>query len=207
MALMAKAVAADGVLAGAPMGVRLGRLGRPRKARTGFEKADICAFLEEGERLAGAYVIVRTGKPVSCAFTASVDYFVFINITVCAATTPIWRVAAAENPGPSGRLIAFFGSCASLAILAPSRSMMRRTRADLRLRVVQRDAGRATRARRYRTQVRFMAIHQFQRACERLRVREGSSTNSSGGVRLAAIAGHGIAMLADLVVFDDGRDG
>jgi hypothetical protein len=81
MALMAKAVAADGVLAGAPMGVRLGRLGRPRKARTGFEKADICAFLEEGERLAGAYVIVRTGKPVSCAFTASVDYFVFINIT------------------------------------------------------------------------------------------------------------------------------
>jgi hypothetical protein len=68
-------------LAGAPVGVQLGRLGRPRKARSGFEKADISTFLGEGERIAGAYLIVRTGRPASGAFTPSFDYFLFINIT------------------------------------------------------------------------------------------------------------------------------
>jgi hypothetical protein len=54
---------------------------RPRKPRTGFEKAGISTFLGEGERLAGAYVIVRPTRPASGAFTLSFDYFLFINIT------------------------------------------------------------------------------------------------------------------------------
>lgn len=67
---------------GAPLGERLGsRIGRPRKARTGFEKAEISTFLEEGERIAGAYIVVRAGQPVSTAFMPSFDYSLYINIT------------------------------------------------------------------------------------------------------------------------------
>ena len=57
------------------------RIGRPRRARTGFEKADISTFLGEGERIAGAYVVVRAGKPVSTEFMPSFDYSLFLNIT------------------------------------------------------------------------------------------------------------------------------
>jgi hypothetical protein len=63
------------------LGDRLGRIHRPRRARTGFEKADISKFLGEGERIVGAYVVVRAGKPISTEFAPSFDYSLFINIT------------------------------------------------------------------------------------------------------------------------------
>lgn len=62
-------------------GESLGRAGRPRQARKGFEKAEISVFLAEGERIVGAYVVSRAGKPVSSAYTPSFDYSLFVSIT------------------------------------------------------------------------------------------------------------------------------
>ena len=59
----------------------MGRIGRPRKARTGFEKAEIVAFLREGERISGSYVLVRPGKPGLSAYSPSFDYTLFLSIT------------------------------------------------------------------------------------------------------------------------------
>jgi hypothetical protein len=59
----------------------LGRIGRPRKARTGFEKAEIAAFLREGERISGSHVLVRPGKPGLSAYSPSFDYTLFLSIT------------------------------------------------------------------------------------------------------------------------------
>jgi hypothetical protein len=66
---------------GAPSGERLVRIHRPRRARTGFEKADISKFLGEGERIVGAYVVVRAAKPIPTEFAPSFDYSLFISIT------------------------------------------------------------------------------------------------------------------------------
>jgi hypothetical protein len=63
------------------LGEGLGRVGRPRGAATGFEKADISKFLGEGERIVSAYVVVRAGKPIPTEFAPSFDYSLFINIT------------------------------------------------------------------------------------------------------------------------------
>ena len=60
---------------------RLGKVGRPRKPRAGFEKAEVYAFLAEGERVAGAYVVARAGKPGSSVYTPSFDFWLFINLT------------------------------------------------------------------------------------------------------------------------------
>jgi hypothetical protein len=59
----------------------VGKIGRPRKPRTGFEKAEISTFLGEGERIAGAYVVMRAGKPGLSAYSPSFDYLLFVNIT------------------------------------------------------------------------------------------------------------------------------
>ena len=59
----------------------LGKVGRPRKPRTGFEKAEVYAFLAEGERIAGAYVVARAGKPRSSVYTPLFDFWLFINLT------------------------------------------------------------------------------------------------------------------------------
>nr|WP_295744909.1 hypothetical protein [uncultured Acidocella sp.] len=59
----------------------MGKGGRPRKPRNGFEKAEIATFLEEGERIAGAYIVVRRGKPGLSEYYPSFDYYLFVNIT------------------------------------------------------------------------------------------------------------------------------
>ena len=59
----------------------VGKAGRPREALSGFEKADISAFLAEGERISHAYVVERPGAPGASAFTPSFEYRLFIRIT------------------------------------------------------------------------------------------------------------------------------
>jgi hypothetical protein len=59
----------------------LGKGGRPRKPRSGFEKAEISTFLGEGERIAGAYVVVRPGKTGLSTYYPSFDYLLFISFT------------------------------------------------------------------------------------------------------------------------------
>jgi hypothetical protein len=59
----------------------LGKGGRPRKPRSGFEKAEIATFLGEGERIVGAYVVVRRGRPGLSSYYPSFDYNLFVSIT------------------------------------------------------------------------------------------------------------------------------
>lgn len=59
----------------------MGKVGRPRKQQTGFEKAEISKFLGEGERIVGAYVVVRPGKPGLSAYYPAFDYFLYVSIT------------------------------------------------------------------------------------------------------------------------------
>ena len=60
---------------------RVGKAGRPREVLTGFEKAEISAFLAEGERISHAYIVERPGTPGTSAFTPSFEYRLFIRIT------------------------------------------------------------------------------------------------------------------------------
>jgi hypothetical protein len=60
---------------------RLGRVGRPRQPRSGFEKWEIEKFLAEGERIAGVYVVSRDGEPLPSRYAPSLDFWVFISIT------------------------------------------------------------------------------------------------------------------------------
>lgn len=57
------------------------QLGRPRKPRTGFEKAELAKFLGEGERIAAAFVVVRARTPVSSRYTPALEYSLFVNVT------------------------------------------------------------------------------------------------------------------------------
>ena len=59
----------------------VGKAGRPREALTGFEKAEISAFLAEGERISGAYVVERPGPSGASAYTPSFEYRLFVRIT------------------------------------------------------------------------------------------------------------------------------
>lgn len=59
----------------------MGRIGRPRQRRSGFEKCDIEKFLAEGERVAGVYVVSRAGKPLPSRYAPSLDFWVFVSIT------------------------------------------------------------------------------------------------------------------------------
>ena len=59
----------------------MGKAGRPRKPRTGFEKAEVYAFLAEGERIVRAYVVARAGKPGLSVYTPSFDFWLFISLT------------------------------------------------------------------------------------------------------------------------------
>jgi hypothetical protein len=59
----------------------LPRQGRPRKNKTGLEKSDVRAFLREGERITGAYAVVRPGAEVSSVWTPAFEYTLFVSIT------------------------------------------------------------------------------------------------------------------------------
>lgn len=55
--------------------------GPPRKSKTGLDKAAISAFLGEGERMVGAYVVVRAGGRRSTVYTPAFDYSLFVKLT------------------------------------------------------------------------------------------------------------------------------
>ena len=52
-----------------------------RKIRTCLAKGDITKLLNEGERLVGAYAVVRSGLPQSTKYTPSFDYHLFVTLT------------------------------------------------------------------------------------------------------------------------------
>ncbi len=52
-----------------------------RKRRTSLAKADITKLLNEGERLVGAYALVRSGPPQSTKYVPSFEYFLFVSLT------------------------------------------------------------------------------------------------------------------------------
>jgi hypothetical protein len=55
---------------------RLGKAGRPRKSRSGFQKWEIEKFLAEGERVAGVYVVSRADDPLPSRYAPSLDFCV-----------------------------------------------------------------------------------------------------------------------------------
>lgn len=75
----------------------LPKQGRPRSSKTGLEKADISAFLREGERLVGAYVLVRAGGRRSTVWTPAFDYTLFVSVTGLRGYHP-WLAAEDGEP-------------------------------------------------------------------------------------------------------------
>jgi hypothetical protein len=74
------------------------RARRRRKERTGFEKADICAFLAEGEKITGVYAIVRSAdRPVSSQWTPTFDYLLFVSLTGMRGYFPVMAAEGREQ--------------------------------------------------------------------------------------------------------------
>ena len=122
-------------------------MGRPRKARTGFKKADIRIFLEEGERIAGFYVVVRAGRPALDQFTPSFDCSLFINITGLRGYYAYLEGNCGRKPRAFRSVDRILKKLRELGYSVTVTVYNGTTRVDLRLREVQRGAGRVPSAR------------------------------------------------------------
>jgi hypothetical protein len=74
-----------------------------RKRRTHLAKGDITKLLKEGERLVGAYAVVRSGRPQSTKYTPSFDYNLFVTLTGIRGYFPV-----VEHSGNDLRLFRSF---------------------------------------------------------------------------------------------------
>ncbi len=68
-----------------------------RKKRTSLAKGDITKLLNEGERLAGAYALVRSGPPQSTKYVPSFDYLLFVSLTGIRGYFPVVEYAGKEQ--------------------------------------------------------------------------------------------------------------
>ncbi len=68
-----------------------------RKTRTSLAKGDITKLLNEGERLVGAYALVRSGPPQSSKYIPSFDYLLFVTLTGIRGYFPVIEYGRKEQ--------------------------------------------------------------------------------------------------------------
>ncbi len=68
-----------------------------RKKRTAFGIGEIAKLLTEGERLVGAYALVRSGPPQATKYSPSFDYFLFVTLTGVRGYFPVMDAEGKEQ--------------------------------------------------------------------------------------------------------------